>query len=171
MILGCGDGMPQKKAKSVRRRKPQNEYCTYMIEVMDWDARYSFSVNRDRTRTPGPYSEYSSIEIKGKLLLPEKHAGTEIECTVYGKREYDEYIWKPVQSDRIESGSVGMINIRKDYSHMFGWVPFTAFPMVANLLATGDFRYLQLFGTILKYRTASVVSLDFRKDFDPEDCI
>jgi len=141
-----------------------------MIEVLDRKVRYSFSTNRDRVRTPGPYSEYAAIEITGKLILPEKHAETIIECIIYGRRDYDEFISKPNDFDKIQSGLVGMINISKDYSNFYGWVPFSTFPMIANMLATEDIKYLQLTGTPLKYRSANVVSLGLRKDYDPEEC-
>ena len=113
--------MTTRKPKSTSRRKsPPIQYCTYMLEVLDRKVRYSFSTNRDRVRTPGPYSEYAAIEITGKLILPEKHAETIIECTIYGRRDYDEFISKPNDFDKIQSGLVGMINISKDYSNFYG---------------------------------------------------
>lgn len=161
---------PRKANPTNRRKQPPAQYCTYMLDISDWKVRYSYSTNRDRSRTPGPYSEYSAIEITGKLILPEKHSGVVVECIIYGRREYDAYVSDPDKFDNVRSGSVGTLNIRKDYSSFYGWVPFSAFPMIASLLATKDFRYLQLYGTLLKYRSASIVSLDLRKDYDPEDC-
>lgn len=163
--------MAHNKPKPVKRRTPPPiQYCTYMIEVIDWKVRYSFSTNRNRPRTLGPYSEYSAIDITGKLILPEKNSETVIEGNIYGRREYDPYISSPEEYDKVDSHSVGIINIRKDYSSFWGWVPFTAFPLIANMFATKDFNYLQLFGEPLKYRSASIYSLDLRKDYDPEDC-
>jgi len=166
--------MPSKNATTPktnkRRRKSVEEYCTYLIEILSWKIRYSLSENRGKKFNPGPYSEYSAIEIIGKVLEPTKIAGREIDCTIYGQRDHDIRLNHPEDYDDDRHSLVGHISAGKRYCRFTGWVPASMLLPIGQMVLAKEFRYFDLMGRTLFRNEAHIHNISIIKEpeIDPE---
>lgn len=163
--------MPTAKAAPVKKKKklhrPQEEYCTYLIEITDFNVRYSFSLNRGKRWNPGPYSEYSAIQIIGKLHEPAKILGREIKCTIYGSREHDRKLNEPEKYDGENDSLVGYVTAGKDYCGFTSWVPSSIIFGIGQMIQTKEFQFLELHGKPLFRNEANIHDITFTKE--PEE--
>jgi len=150
------------------RKKVREEYGSYIIEVGDWETNYSFTVNRNERFFAGSYREHLHLEIKGVLRHPSKFDGKDIKVTLLGDRTLtsqlaaEEYVTpQPV--------SVGHLTIRGQQRDYIGSIPFDAVPVVSSLLQAKQVRFISISGKVLFRGSASINSLHFMRDFDPEE--
>jgi len=50
---------PQTKkqtGKKARPKRPKVDYCTFVVEIFDWELPYSFSIHHDSKHYPSPYT-------------------------------------------------------------------------------------------------------------------
>lgn len=164
--------MPKQSAtttkKKPRRRKPIEEYCTYLIEILSWKMCYSISENSGKKLSPGPYSEYSAIEICGKVIEPPNIAGREIDCTLYSNREHDVRLNHPEDNNDDRYALVGSITARKDYCSFTGWVPASMLLPIGQMVLAREFRYLDLHGKTLFRNEASIRNITLIKEPETE---
>lgn len=153
-----------KKAKSLKR-----ESCTYVIEIKDWDFSYMFSVNNNKKVLDGPYWEHADLEMKGKLLHPEKLKDKEIDVTVMATRRDARIMNKPEDYEQCEPKAIGTLTIRGKYSELLCWVPFDAYQMLCSMLAAEKIKCLILHGEALYRGDAHIRSITFKGHYSPED--
>jgi hypothetical protein len=148
-------------------RKPKEEYTTFVVEVVDWELPYSFSINHDSKHYPSPYSEHLHLQVKGILREPKKHGGKEIELTFIGERDIIPEINN--QSSANKPNRVGTIILRGENRHFIGSLPFDSLQVIAPMMESKRLRYVQLHG-LSPYRChAATRSINFFKDYDPEE--
>ncbi len=95
--------------------------------------------------------------------------GRMMECTIRGDREQVEQVTDPLKYDDYYPRGVGFIDIRKDLTTFYGWVPFDILPHICQLVHLGEIKYLNLHGTALYRNKADIHSISFEKEFNPED--
>jgi hypothetical protein len=64
-------------ARRKRQRKIVDEYCSFIVEIRDWELTYSHGLNSTPKLFPGQYSEHLQLCIKGLFHMPEKHSTKE----------------------------------------------------------------------------------------------
>jgi len=150
------------------RKKIQEEYGSYIVEVIDWETSYSFTVNRNERLFVGSYREHLNLEIKGVLRHPSKFEGKDIKVTLLGDRALttqlaaEEYVTpQPV--------SVGHLTIRGQQRDYLGSIPFDAVPVVSSLLQAKQVHYISMSGKALFRGSAAINWINFMRDFDPEE--
>ncbi|MFH1703557.1 MAG: hypothetical protein ABIB41_09050 [Nitrospirota bacterium] len=161
----------RKKSSKKGRRSRYKEEVTYAIEIRDYDFSYSFSVNwlRDRDTIEGPYWEHTDLEIKSKIIYPDRLTDKEIKITIMGNRSETRVLNKPEDYHNFEPKAVGTMTIRGKQSELLCWVPFDAFQMLCSMLNTGKIKYLMLHGQALYRGAADIRSVSFQEHFGPED--
>lgn len=159
----------KKKTGSKRKKKKTRriESATFVVEILDWNVDYSFSLDKEQRIKGGPYWEYTSLKIMGRLVSPEKLLDRTIDITILGDREKDwavekpsECNWKPI--------SVGGLTINKSYSEYLGSIPFHAIQLLVTLLQAEKTKYIELTGDALYRGSASIRSMHFEKEYEPE---
>lgn len=79
------------KARSAARRKRQrkiiDEYSSFIVEIKDWELRYSRGLNSNPKLFSGQYSEHLELFIKGNFHTPEKYSTQNVVLTFLGDRE------------------------------------------------------------------------------------
>ncbi len=150
--------------KKKRKRKQVEEYCSYVIEILSWELRYSISENRNKKLYPGPYSEYSSIEMTGKVIEPPKIADREIQCTLYGSREHDVRLNHPEDYTEERYALVGSITAGKKYCSFTGWVPASVLFPIGQMVIAKEFRHLDLLGKPLFRNYANIHNIVLIKE-------
>lgn len=154
--------------KKKQKRKSTEEYCSYLIEILNAKVRYSISENRGRKLSPGPYSEYSALEIIGRVVEPLKIAGREIDCTIYGSRDQDIRLNHPEKYDDDRYALIGNINARKDYCGFTGWVPASVLLPVGQLILAKELRYFDLMGKPLYRNYANIHHMSIIKETEAD---
>lgn len=159
----------RKKSSKKGRRSRFKEEVTYAIEMRDYDFSYSFSVNwlRDRDTIEGPYWEHTDLEIKGKMIYPDRLTDREIKVTIMGNRSETRVLNKPEDYHNFEPKAVGTLTIRGKQSEFLGWLPFDAFQTICSM--TARIKYLMLTGQSLYRGSADIRSMRFQEHFGPED--
>lgn len=150
------------------RKKVQEEYGSYIVEVTDWETSYSFTVNRNERLFVGSYREHLNLEIKGVLRHPSKFDGKDIKVTLLGDRTLtaqlaaEEYVTsQPV--------SVGHLTIRGQQRDYLGSIPFDAVPVVSSLLQAKQVRFVSMSGKALFRGSALINWINFMRGFNPEE--
>ena len=161
---------PQTKkqtVKNARPKRPKEEYCTFVVEVIEWELPYLFSIHHDSKHYPSPYTEYLHLQVKGIIREPKKHGGKEIDLTFIGDRSIVPEI-NNLSSDS-KPNRVGTINIRGEYRRFIGSIPFDSLQVIAPMLESKRLRFLELHGLSLYRGEAVTKSIRFFKDYDPEE--
>lgn len=148
-------------------RRPKEEYCTFVVEVMDWELPYSFSLNHDSKHFPSPYSEHLHLQVKGILREPKKLDGKEIVLTFIGERDIIPEINN--QSSANKPNRVGTLILRGENRHFIGSLPFDSLQVIAPMLESKRLRYVQLHGLSPNRGRAATRSINFFKDYDPDE--
>jgi len=157
----------EKTAKKTRPKRPKEEYCTFVVEVIEWELSYLFSINLFSKHRQTPYEEYLHLNIKGMLREPKKFDGMEIDVTFMGDRNMMPDINNPASA--VKPISLGSVKIRGEHRQFIGSLPHDSLPLIAPMLESKRIRFFHLHGSSLHRCTASINSIHFFKDFDPED--
>jgi hypothetical protein len=157
------------KARSAARRKRQrkivDEYCSYIVEIKDWELTYSHGLNSTPKLFPGQYSEHLDLCIKGFFRIPEKYSTKEIILTFIGDREIF-----PVKNDSdFTPRCVGALSLRGDRRDFLGTLPFDSLPILTSLMEAKRIQFLDLNGSIPKYGRAYITWIHFFRSCDPNE--
>lgn len=153
--------------KKVLPRRPKEEYTTFVVEVLDWELPYSFSLSHNDKFSPGPYLEHLHLQITGVIREPQKHGGKEIELTFIGDRSIIPEINN--RSSDYKPNRVGTIVMRGEYRRYLGSLPIDSLPVIAPMLESKRLKFLELHGLSLFRGESSTRSIRFFKDYDPEE--
>ena len=157
---------PKKTRKT--RKRVREEHCTYIIEVVDWETSYSFTVNRNDRFFAGSYREHLHLEIKGTLRYPFKFDGKDIRVLLLGDRKLTSHLASEEYLDP-QPQSVGCLTIRGEHRDFNAFFPFDAVPVVNSLLQAKQVRFISLSGKALFRGSASIDYVHFMRDFNPEE--
>jgi hypothetical protein len=159
--------MPDKK-KQKKPKKKVIEYWTYVVEIMDWELTYSFSLTEREEDKLYPYSEFLHLEIKGLIKEPAKYAGLEMDATIMGDRDI-----LPDKNDNSyferKPLGVGSLNLRGEYRKFLGFIPFDTLPILSEMLDSKNIQYFYLHGPKPHYGSTIIQSIHFYKKRDPDD--
>lgn len=156
--------MPRKK-----KRKVVREYTSYLIEIQDWQAPYSFHLNRDRLLHKGPYSEHFELTFKGTFLYPQKYVGKDVDLTFLGNREKTKMLDEPEKYDDFQPLCIGKLWIRGETRNFLGSLPMDKVGLVINMLVTRKYKYLDLYGYTTRYGSAEIFSVHFEEVLDEDE--
>jgi hypothetical protein len=157
------------KARSATRRKKQHkivdEYCSYIVEIKDWELTYSLGLNTNPKLFAGQYSEHLHLSIKGVFRLPEKYSDQEIASTFIGDREIF-----PLKNDSdFKPKCVGALTLRGERREFIGALPFDSLPIVTTLMETKQIQFLDLYGQVPKHGHADVNWIHFFRKYNPNE--
>jgi hypothetical protein len=157
---------PRKTRKT--RKRVQEEHYTYIIEIVDWETSYSFTVNHNDRFFAGSYREHLHLEINGNLRHPRKFDDLEIRLTLLGDRKLTSHL---VAEEYLEPQpvSVGHLTIRGKHRDYLGSIPHDVVPSLSSLLQAKQVRFISLSGKALFRGSASIDYVHFMRDFNPEE--
>ena len=156
-----------KKPRTARKRVKE-EYCSYIVEVADWETSYSFKVNRDDRFYTGSYGEHLHLEAKGILRYPFKFDGKEIRVLLLGDRKLKEIMVGEKYLDP-QPQSIGGLTIRGEHRDFSAFIPFDMVPILSSLLQTKQIRFISMSGRAVSRGSASINWINFMRDFNPEE--
>ncbi|MFC1862880.1 hypothetical protein ACFL1Z_02875 [Thermodesulfobacteriota bacterium] len=147
--------MPKKK----KPKKKKVEYEDYQIEVQDWQADYSFLINKGKNFFNGVYSEYASIIVTGKILFPDLGKTKQARIDLVGDPEKDDH-WqaKPSIASADSIGYTQMLRGDETLS-FFAHIPMRALPHIAVTLNSSKIKYISIYGTKLKWKRGTITNI------------
>lgn len=108
--------------KTARKAKVQ-EFQSFLIDVVDWEVKYGFSLDTGKhSVTGGPYWEHVDLALTGTFALPEKLVGKTVSVSLLGDRRDDSVLDAPDQSHREPLG-VGGLTVRGERREYLGSIP------------------------------------------------
>jgi hypothetical protein len=152
--------------RSTRRRRPVQEWGSFLFEIQKVHPHYSFGNGSRLDRTA--FSEHFHPEWDATCLTPEKFEGRITRFTLIGDRSNERDLWEQKLADEHHSG-VGTLTLRGQRSEYLGSVPFDALWKVVLTSLSGGLRYIYLHGAAIKNGTARINSIGFYEEFDVED--
>lgn len=150
------------------RKKVQEAYSSYIVEVADWETSYSFTVNHDDKFFAGSYREHLHLEIKGLLRYPFKFDGKDIRVMLLGDRKLTSNLIGEEYLDP-QPRSIGGLTIRGEYRDFSAFIPYDSVPVISSLLQAKQVRFISMSGKALFRGSASIDWINFIRDFDPEE--
>lgn len=156
----------QTKKRALSKRAKEG-YCTFIVEVINWELPYSFSINYDSKHFPSPYSEHLHLHVLGVLREPKKHGGKEIDLIFIGDRSIKPEINNT--SSLNKPARVGTITMRGENRGFIGSLSFDSLQVIAPMLESKRLRFLELHGLSPFRGEAATRSIRFFKDYDPEE--
>jgi hypothetical protein len=158
-----------KKRSGTRKKRPSKpESCTYSIEILDWGFPYYISVNYNKKLFDGLYLESRTLKLIGKLLAPKKLSDKTIDITISGSKSLAHALEHPEEYDK-EPTAVGGLEIRGEHREFYGFIPFDIMNTIILTLQSEKIKFLVLDGQPLRYGSADIKSIDFSKDYNPDD--
>jgi len=158
-----------KKRSSKRKKRETRREVTYCIEILEWDLPYSYSLNINKEIIYGPIWEHMGLEIKGKLIHPEKLAEKTVDVNLLGDRRVVPVLEKPQDFREWEPKCVGTLTVRGASREYLGSLPFDMLSQLAFLIHAGKIKYLIMSGKQLQYGSAEIRSVHFSKEFKVGD--
>ncbi|MEK6777730.1 MAG: hypothetical protein AABY87_12765 [bacterium] len=158
----------KKKARKKNSKSARREFCSYYIEILDWDLSYSLRLTGDMKNMPWPFWEHASLDITGKFLQPNVLEGRAIEVTILGSRTIVRIMEHPEECSE-EPKALGGLRVRGKQSKFIGSVPLDVLHTLCFLIQAGKIKALVLSGQILYHGSAAITSICFEKDYEPED--
>lgn len=152
-----------------KRKSKERPFEAYIIEILEWEAPYSFSLSLDNDIDPGPYWEHIEIKIQGKFIKPQKLAGKELELCFLGNRQISSVMNDYKENYNWEPKAVGGLSVRGERREYIGSLPFDAFPLLSNCFSAGKFKYVILHGQSLRYGSADIRYAHFQLQYDEEE--
>jgi len=145
----------KKKAKKKNSKSARREYCSYCIEILDWDLSYSLQLRGDMKNLPWPIWEHASLDLKGKFLQPKKLEGRIIGATILGNRTIVRVMEHPEECSG-EPKALGGLKVRGEQSEFIGSIPHDVLHTLCLLLHAGKIKALVLSGQTLYHVRNSV---------------
>lgn len=156
-------------SRSAARRKKQrrtvDEYCSYVLDIQDWELTYSLGLNPNPKVFSGQYSESLHLRIKGFIRLPEKYSTKEIVATFIGDRE----MFPMKNESDSKPRCIGALTLRGERREFLGVLPFDSLPTINSLMETKQIRFLDLYGLTPKHGHADITWVHFLRNYDPNE--
>ena len=155
--------MPRAKT----RKRVRIEMQSFVFEIKDWRPSYLLSVNHDRYR-PGLYSEYVTIEFESTCVFPPALAGRPLRSHVGADRDFLEPSILRIQPD-FKPRCVGLLDLPPTGGRFDFAVPFETMGMLLPGFAHGHYRYLSLWGPVLKRGKSLCTTLHLERSVDLDE--
>jgi len=152
-----------------KKKKVVRDYTSYLIEIQDWKAPYSFHLNHDRLLNKGPYSDHIELTINGIFLYPQQYAGNNCELTFLGDREKTRMLNKPEKFNDYQPLRIGTLSIRNDRRVFLGSFPMDSVKLIINMLIFEKYKYLDFYGYTPRYGSAEIFSMHFEEKLDEDE--
>lgn len=152
-----------------KRKSKERPYESYIIEILEWEIPYSFSLSLDNDIDPCPYWEHTEIKIRGKFIKPQKLAGKELELCFLANRQISSVMNDYKEHHHWEPKAVGGLSVRGEKRDYIGSLPFDAFPFLCNCFSAEKHKYVILNGQALRYGSADIHSVHFQQQYDEEE--
>lgn len=152
----------RKKARGKRRRK-EDEYGSYVVQIEGWEWGFSFGIG-NRRFNDGPYMDFRHLHLHGKLIVPSRI-----------KTETVEVILMPnsLQTNErygiAEPSSVGSVSVSRGRFEALLTMPCDALVPVLQMLIAEKLRFIDLHGERMRYRSAPIKSYRLEMNMDPDD--
>jgi hypothetical protein len=137
---------------------------SYVFEIKEWEPSHLLSVNQDRYRE-GAYSEYLTIEFAGLGIHPDAIKGRTVRFDISGRRdmlEPDAYRrdprWRPL--------CVGALETHRSVGQFYFSVPHDDMAFLLFAFVHGQFRYISLWGPVMKRGKSLCSSVHFMRSVD-----
>ena len=145
----------QRKPKSQKKKKPENENYEFVID--DFDVDYHFGVNLSRDRIyDGNYWEGATINLNGKVTSPKIKNINKAVIALAARHELNEH-WKDSPQEK-PPNSIGMMQILNDNEtlHSVCFVPSQSFPFIISAVVSGKVKFATIYGEKLRWRRAFI---------------
>ncbi|HVO67409.1 MAG TPA: hypothetical protein VMT12_13115 [Syntrophales bacterium] len=147
-----------------KRKKKQDENVSYEIEVEDWEADYHFGLNTVRKgMIGGVYWESSKLILTGRILSPILEKASKARIEIASDPQMDDY-WKE-KPTIISAKAIGWMEIpRGDDTFIFYCsIPSQSFRYIALAAESGKIKFVSMFGTKLKWRQGTIITINLSK--------
>ena len=94
-----------KRRRKSRPGRPRIEFASYVLEVKEWDWRFSFGVNEMRNKD-GPYSDFRHLHLRGNLARPTRIKAEKVELIFLPDHDLNED-----KRERHEPKAVGSLEL------------------------------------------------------------
>jgi len=151
---------PQRPPRPKSRRPSAEPITHYVVAVTSWELSWLFSI-ADPKHDPGPYSEYSTLTVRGDVHRPTPFRYPHAEIILSGRTRLPE----PGPAEVPQS--LGYLDAREETLHAYVTVPMERLTLLA---AVADrIRLVCLTSTTLFRRRGHVRGLHVDTAFDPEE--
>ena len=154
------------RERQTRRRRPVEEWGSYLFEINHIRPHYSFGNGSRFDRTA--FSEHLHPEWEATCQAPDKFKGRMTKFTLIGDRSDERDQWEQKPADEHHSG-VGTLTFRGQRSEYLGSLPFDPLWNIVLASISGGFKFIYLHGSAIKHGTARIASIGFYQEFDLED--
>ena len=146
------------KKKKTSRKKKAVEKEIYQIEIKDWEVYYHFGVE-PRDITHGTYWEISKLTLKGKLLSPKLKNASIANVDISADPEQEDH-WS-MKPTIISAKAIGFMEIPrgKETLQVYCSIPPRLSNNVHVAVAYGKIKYVNIFGTKLKWQRGDVMTV------------
>lgn len=158
--------MPGVKKRTNRRRRPVEQWQSFLFEIEKVHSHYSFGNGWKWSRTA--HSEHLHPEFEANCLSPEKYKGRKTRFTLIGDRADERDLWLQTPGEEYHAG-VGTLTFRGERSDYLGGVPFDALWKVVAAYLAGNLHFIHVHGAAMKHGSARMTSISFYDEFDIDD--
>ena len=154
--------MRGKKARGKYRRK-EDELASYLIQIREWEWGFSFGVG-NRRFNDGPYMDFRHLHLRGKLIVPSGIKTETVEVILMPNS-----LQTNGRYDIAEPSSVGSVSISSGRFEALLTMPCDALVPVLQMLIAERFRFIDLRGGRMRYRSAKIKSYRLEMNMDEDD--
>ena len=158
-------GRVRSAARRKRQHKAVDEYCSYVVEIKDWELTYSLGLNPNQKILSGQYMESLHLKIKGSIRLREKYSAKDMVSTFIGDRE----IFPMKNESDFKPRCIGAITLRGERREFLGVLPFDSLPIINSLMETKQVQFLDLNSFTPRHGHADITWIHFFKNYDPSE--
>ena len=154
-------------AKKSKKKKQTPESETYEIEINDWEVAYIFELNTlPQDLVEGLFYERSRLILSGNILSPVVKNVSKVRIEIVNEPRLDDH-WKPEPTIRSPKG-IGWMEIPKGENTLkFScYIPSRSLQNILLAVESEKIRFVSIFGTKLKWRKGTVLSVKLSKDRD-----
>lgn len=148
------------------RSKTYIGYQSYCVRISDWSLTYGLSLGASSTEGQ-PYSEYVSLIISGTFLVPKRLNSMPVEITLLADKDMSRSLaGAPIH---YTPKSIGQLTVRGQRREFLGSIPSDSVSLLASGLAAKRLKFIVLNGAALKYGSASITSMHWYRQLDPDE--
>lgn len=157
--------MPRAAKKTSKRNAEWP--VSYIFEIGKWELAYHFSVDHGKYRD-GPYSEHTGIQFEACCIFPETFKGRLATFDIAGRRDC---LTPPIlerEPDWIPR-CVGELELQPTSGRFYTSIPHDSLTLVLTAFAQGLFRFILVYGPLLKRSKSLCSSMQLMQSVNLED--
>jgi hypothetical protein len=153
----------ERKRPRSRKRPRQDAFASYVIAIDDWEWSLSFGIDQTRFRE-GPYMDFRHLHLRGKLLIPSRIKAETAQAILMPDRTATY-----ARSDAPEPKGVGSASLYHGRFEALLTIPDDALASVLQMLIADKFRFIEMHGERMRYRSAAIRSYRLEMNIEEED--